>query len=188
MIKLVLALLFLVFYIGISKDDTTISIYEECEYSDSTSALDMTSNVSGIGYSNVKDSKVGFKYRERGLLLELKEDIIFDNKKTLLSNPYKESFKDIISYINSNTNVRLIVEGHASFEGSKKLNDQLSWKRSRNVINYLVGHGVDRNRLLEKGLGSYFAEYNGAKDRRVDFVIIKTDEDLNKYRKSVYPY
>jgi outer membrane protein OmpA-like peptidoglycan-associated protein len=48
---------------------------------------------------------------------------------------------------------RFLVEGHTDLRGGRALNLQLSERRARAVVDFLVAQGVDRSRLAAKGLG-----------------------------------
>lgn len=69
------------------------------------------------------------------------------------------------------------VEGHTDAEGSRAYNLDLSFRRARSVLEYLVSRGVDRRRLSHVGLGGQQPLAEGrspeasALNRRVEFAI-----------------
>ena len=71
----------------------------------------------------------------------------------------------------------LKIEGHASSEGEVNYNRALSTRRALAVLNYLVAHGVPRNRLAAGGFGvdvpvaSNKTEKGREKNRRAEFVV-----------------
>jgi outer membrane protein OmpA-like peptidoglycan-associated protein len=73
----------------------------------------------------------------------------------------------------------LRVEGHADGEGQTQYNEALSAARSKAVADYLVTRGIDRGRLVEKGVGELQpirreeAEAGKRRNRRVELVIIE---------------
>ncbi len=71
------------------------------------------------------------------------------------------------------------INGHSDNSGSKNKNQKLSELRAREVFEYLIKKGV-QNKMYFKGFGSEFpiapndTDINRAKNRRVEFEIIKT--------------
>lgn len=72
--------------------------------------------------------------------------------------------------------VRFEVQGHCDNQGSDKVNDPLSQKRSEAIVNALVKLGVDEFNLKAVGKGSHepvadnSTEEGRAKNRRVEFI------------------
>jgi outer membrane protein OmpA-like peptidoglycan-associated protein len=73
---------------------------------------------------------------------------------------------------------RVRIEGHTDDRGRAELNLDLSKRRARSVLEFLVKQGVERDRLLSEGYGkgqpiaSNKTADGRAKNRRVDFVIV----------------
>ncbi len=63
----------------------------------------------------------------------------------------------------------LVIEGHASSEGTAAYNWDLSTRRAEAVFRYLVEAGIDPYRLAWRGMGE--AVPTGGEDRRVEFRI-----------------
>jgi outer membrane protein OmpA-like peptidoglycan-associated protein len=88
-----------------------------------------------------------------------------------------------------NTNITLLrVEGHTDSDGDPAANQALSERRAQAVVDWLVGHGVDRGRLRPVGCGSRdpifpndSAEHK-ARNRRTEFDI----ETINGARPEGY--
>jgi hypothetical protein len=112
-----------------------------------------------------------------------------------LTNPQSRTFKtgggetikalwvvnvEVVQALNDNKSFRVQVEGHASSEGGDDHNQTLSEKRAEAVLNYLVTHGIDRERLASKGFGSSVPlDTNETiagreNNRRVEFVVYFT--------------
>lgn len=72
--------------------------------------------------------------------------------------------------------VRFEVQGHCDNQGSDKVNDPLSQKRSEAIVNALVKLGVDEFNLKAVGKGSHepvadnSTEEGRVKNRRVEFI------------------
>jgi len=67
----------------------------------------------------------------------------------------------------------LTVEGHTSVEGDPQMNQVLSEKRAKAVVDYLVSRGVDKDRLKFVGYGSSkpIDKNSLQANRRTEFVI-----------------
>lgn len=79
----------------------------------------------------------------------------------------------------------LVIEGHASEEGTFQYNFDLSVSRARSIFQALVEAGVDPDRLSFKGMGEVRARVAGASEdalaanRRVEFRIVELLQPLD---------
>ncbi|PTY39182.1 OmpA family protein [Brachyspira hampsonii] len=104
----------------------------------------------------------------------------FDN--TIEIGTYKEAYNLVYQIINNNPDIRIISEGHSSKEGPAPYNYALSQRRSDKSFNYIVKLGVENSRLLKNAFGEALPEYPTLKEnRRSEFIIIMTEDDLKKY-------
>ena len=75
-----------------------------------------------------------------------------------------------------------MVEGNSSKEGPAPYNYKLSQRRSDKSYNYIIKLGVENSRLLKNAFGEALPEYPTLKEnRRSEFIIIMTEDDLKKY-------
>ena len=119
-------------------------------------------------------------------MLILEKPIRFAFEKYNVTSAYNESIKYVADYLKENTNVRMIVEGHTDRVGPKKFNKGLSLRRSRAVITKLTRAGIKKDRLISSGVDFRYLEYNlNRLNRRVEFIIIRDDEDLANYKEKV---
>lgn len=118
----------------------------------------------------------------RGEFLILDKPIRFAFEKYGIGSYYDDTFQYVANYMKEYTNVQLVVEGHTDRVGPKEFNKGLSLKRSRATITKLTRTGIKRDRLIPSGVNSRFLEYNlNRLNRRVEFIIIRSDEDLTNY-------
>lgn len=73
----------------------------------------------------------------------------------------------------------IAIEGHADARGDEKFNKDLSQKRAESVLEFMVEHGVERDRLSAQGFGSERplvdakSEHAYLLNRRVEFVVTR---------------
>ncbi|TXJ36728.1 OmpA family protein [Brachyspira aalborgi] len=161
--------------------DNTKSSYSK------TSKKEKTKKDTSKGQNKTDSTKTynGYQTREtdgRGEMLILEKPIRFAFEKYNITSDYNESIKYVADYLKENTNVRMVVEGHTDRVGPKEFNKGLSLRRSRAAITKLTRTGIKRDRLIPSGVNSRFLEYNlNRLNRRVEFIIIRSDEDLTNY-------
>ena len=80
--------------------------------------------------------------------------IYFDFGSAEIRDESKPVIAEIVSYLNENPDVKIIVEGHTDNVGSESSNQKLSENRAMNVMNKLIENGINKERLSIKGYGS----------------------------------
>lgn len=76
---------------------------------------------------------------------------------------------------------KLRIEGHTDSKGSARYNQLLSQRRAQAVVNYLVGKGIARERLVAKGFGesrpiaTNKTNRGRARNRRVEMIILERE-------------
>jgi outer membrane protein OmpA-like peptidoglycan-associated protein len=109
--------------------------------------------------------------------IELKERLYFAWDQAILEDASFPVLDEVVQALKDNKGFRVQVEGHASSEGGDEHNQTLSEKRAEAVLDYLVVHGIEKERLVSKGFGSSVpAETNATEagresNRRVEFVV-----------------
>ncbi len=109
--------------------------------------------------------------------LELKERIYFAWDQAILQDVSFPVLDEVVQALKDNKGFRVQVEGHTSSEGSDDHNQTLSEKRAEAVLDYLVTHGIGRERLVSTGFASSVPVDTNAtiagreNNRRVEFVV-----------------
>jgi outer membrane protein OmpA-like peptidoglycan-associated protein len=109
--------------------------------------------------------------------LELKERLYFAWGEAKLQDVSFPVLDEVVQALKDNKSFHVQVEGHTSSEGGDERNQTLSEKRAEAVLDYLVSHGVDKERLKSKGFGSSVPRSSNAtpagreKNRRVEFLV-----------------
>jgi len=80
--------------------------------------------------------------------------IYFDFSSSEIKEESEPVITEIVSYLNENPDVKIVVEGHTDNVGSESSNQKLSENRAKNVMNKLMDKGIDKGRLSVKGFGS----------------------------------
>lgn len=82
-----------------------------------------------------------------------KSTLLFVVNSAVISDESNAKLKELTDLLSTYSNVNVIIEGHASSDGSMSYNQKLSEKRANSVKDALVGMGVDASRLETIGYG-----------------------------------
>ena len=110
--------------------------------------------------------------------------INFEFDKAVIKNDSYYILDAVVATMQGNPILTLVeVQGHTDEQGDDVYNFDLSDRRAKAVVEYLVAHGVDDKRLTSQGYGEtmpvdrHHTAEAWAKNRRVQFVILKrTDQ------------
>ena len=100
--------------------------------------------------------------------------IYFDFDKYNLTSRSIQTLRGVISALEDNSSMTLVLEGHADERGTREYNLALGQRRAESVADYLESRGVDRSRLVVKSYGeespavSASNERAWARNRRVE--------------------
>ena len=100
-----------------------------------------------------------------------------NNKAILLPSSFSELDK-LVKTLQQNSLMAIEIRGHTDNVGGKNSNLLLSERRAKAIADYLISKGIDKNRLVNKGMGdtmpiaSNQTEEGREKNRRVEFLII----------------
>lgn len=90
----------------------------------------------------------------RGLVVSL-PDILFDVDKATLKPNASHTLARLAGVLLLVPEVQLSVEGHTDSTGTEKHNDWLADARAESVSDFLIGQGVDSDRLETEGFGEH---------------------------------
>lgn len=117
----------------------------------------------------VKELKVGEAYTIN--------DILYDYNSDVLSAKSKFILREFARFLKANPTIKITIQGHTDSDGDDDKNLDLSDRRAKGVLKYLVSLGIDASRLDAKGYGESKPKVandtpaNKAKNRRTDFLI-----------------
>ena len=81
------------------------------------------------------------------------ENIFYDYDKADLRPESKQALDELIAVLRDNPNVTIEMASHTDRWGSDAYNNNLSERRAKSVVDYLVAHGIKRERLQPHGYG-----------------------------------
>jgi outer membrane protein OmpA-like peptidoglycan-associated protein len=107
--------------------------------------------------------------------------ITFEKNKDIIRKSSFKTLDEAVQVMQDFPQLRLVIEGHTSSEGSRDLNLDLSDRRAKSVKQYMVEKGVAADRIDTKGYGpdqpiaDNKTEANRAKNRRIEFKILQPE-------------
>ncbi|MDD5309934.1 MAG: OmpA family protein [Deltaproteobacteria bacterium] len=112
--------------------------------------------------------------------MEITENILFaTDSDQIVGQRSFEILDSVHGVLTSNVSMHIRIEGNTDNRGGKQHNKDLSERRAKSVMRYLVGKGIDPDRLEAVGHGqdkpivTNDTDEGRAANRRVDFVITK---------------
>lgn len=109
--------------------------------------------------------------------------IFFDFDSDRLRPESTAELLQAVEFLQEYPDIRVEIQGHTDDVGPADYNLMLSQRRAEAVKKFLVEHGIDASRLIAKGYGETkpkvpnTSEENRAKNRRVEFRILKSERN-----------
>jgi len=116
------------------------------------------------------------KQTERGMVLTLGSNVLFDTGSDVLKPGADDALNRVAQFLQSQTSIKLRIEGHTDSVGSSSYNDALSQRRAEAVYHALVSRGVDSGRVQAVGRGMQLPVASNAtaegrqQNRRVELI------------------
>jgi outer membrane protein OmpA-like peptidoglycan-associated protein len=114
---------------------------------------------------------------EMGYILKAKVHFTY-NASEAMTEYSTERVNYVIELMKQNPNLKIRIRAHADHLGNKTYNKRLSERRAETVLNYMVKHGIDKNRLETKTFGDQQeivtsdTKVGNLPNRRVEFEVI----------------
>ncbi|MEW8955125.1 OmpA family protein [Clostridium sp.] len=139
---------------------------------------------------NQLDASLQIKEDERGIILQMKDSILFESGNAELKEESIPILSQLSSLINSLDNP-VIVEGHTDNVPINnyifKSNWELSTARAVSVVRYFIeGKGLNPERFTASAYGEYKpiapndSDENRAKNRRVNILLVVSEKEKEK--------
>ncbi len=92
-----------------------------------------------------------------------------------LNDDAKFALYDLVKVMEKHPEIKLLIQGHTSDEGSAEYNQQLSEKRAKAAVDFLISKGIAAERLSYEGKGSSepIDPNNREVNRRTEFIVIE---------------
>lgn len=116
--------------------------------------------------------------------MTLSSGVNFEIGKSTLLPGAKFRLDKMIKEMNNSPKSMWQITGHTDNTGSRSMNINLSYDRAKSVANYLVQNGIDRSRLIVKGLGPDYpiadnsTETGRAQNRRVEIKFVEAEDEV----------
>ncbi len=85
--------------------------------------------------------------------ITLAADVLFDFDKAVIKEAFKPELDRIAELLRQNPEVRVFVDGHTDTAGPAAYNMELSRRRAQAVADYLIGRGIDADRITVRAFG-----------------------------------
>lgn len=126
--------------------------------------------------------------------IRIKGNVLFETGSAVIQKRSYPLLDEVATVLRKNPTLGpVLIEGHTDNRGSRALNMNLSDKRARSVLDYLVSKGIDRKRLDSEGFGfdrpiaTNDTALGRAKNRRVDFRLVRSEVETEKKETVVPP-
>ena len=100
--------------------------------------------------------------------------VFFATNESVLTTASRETLRKQAAWLRKNSNITIVLEGHADERGTREYNLALGQRRAESVADYLESRGINRSRLVIKSYGeespavSASNEIAWARNRRVE--------------------
>ena len=81
------------------------------------------------------------------------DNIFYEFNKATLTENSTQALDELVALLKENPNVTIELSAHCDYKGSAEYNKLLSQKRAESVIDYLIKHGIAKERLTPVGYG-----------------------------------
>ncbi|WP_297247591.1 OmpA family protein [uncultured Brachyspira sp.] len=126
---------------------------------------------------------------ERGMMIDTDKEIYYrlNEEKPYNIEDYVYVMNEVISFMSNNKSCILVVEGHADIIGQGKgdVNFKLSERRASVIRDVILSSGFSHNRVKIFPYSDIMPKYTNDiyKNRRVNFIALKCEMDLDNYKK-----
>jgi outer membrane protein OmpA-like peptidoglycan-associated protein len=80
-------------------------------------------------------------------------NVFYDFDKATLRPESMASLDSLVNFMKDNPSLSVEIYSYTDSKGSNKYNEELSKRRAQSVVDYLVQHGIEDQRLVAKGFG-----------------------------------
>ena len=81
------------------------------------------------------------------------DNIFYDFDKATLTPASTKALDELVTLLKENPNVTIELSAHCDYKGNSEYNKHLSQRRAQSVVDYLIQHGIENERLTPVGYG-----------------------------------
>ncbi|MBU2977209.1 TolC family outer membrane protein [Alteromonas sp. C1M14] len=129
-------------------------------------------------------------YQQQTALQKITISVPFAPNSSVIEPSYEALFLPIIEALERNPEAGVIIEGHASLDGSAAYNKKLSTRRALSVVTWLVDYmGVSPHRITGRGMGEAHPLQEGTDvaantmNRRIEALIVNLDDHADMFER-----
>lgn len=81
------------------------------------------------------------------------DNIYYEYNKAELTETSKRELNKLVTLLKETPNIHIVINSHSDEQGSDKYNLELSQRRAKSVVDFLIENGIEAGRLTSKGWG-----------------------------------
>lgn len=136
---------------------TNFELKPEMEYTIQVNADDFESNSVAVGENESGDVSKTIELEPVEKIIQEEEivlnPIMFDFDKADIRKEAAFELDKVVKVMKKHPDMKVNIRSHTDKRGSAKYNKQLSERRAKSTMNYIVENGIDEDRLTSEGVG-----------------------------------
>lgn len=133
----------------------TLPIHPEVDYLVMASCKGFLNHKEELRIDSAKESK---EYVLQFPLASISAPVLIDNifydfDKATLTPASTQALDKLVALLKENSHVTIELSAHCDYKGNCEYNKRLSQRRAQTVVDYLIAHGIEKDRLTPVGYG-----------------------------------
>ena len=133
----------------------TLPIHPEVDYLVMASCKGFLNHKEELRIDSAKESK---EYVLQFPLASISAPVLIDNifydfDKATLTPASTQALDKLVALLKENFHVTIELSAHCDYKGNSEYNKRLSQRRAQSVVDYLIAHGIEKDRLTPVGYG-----------------------------------
>ena len=133
----------------------TLPIHPEVDYLVMASCKGFLNHKEELRIDSAKESK---EYVLQFPLASISAPVLIDNifydfDKATLTPASTQALDKLVALLKENSHVTIELSAHCDYKGNSEYNKRLSQRRAQSVEDYLIAHGIEKDRLTPVGYG-----------------------------------
>jgi len=164
--------------------DERVALAEIEEFGGERDALVLDARDRQIRVLETELAELQAQRTERGLVVTLSDDILFDVDQAELKPGGQQQLARVADFLRNHPDRGVVVEGHTDSTASDTYNLALSQRRANAVEDFLITQGVEPTRISARGYGEQLPVATNdtaagrQQNRRVELVVLDSGEAL----------